>query len=96
MAQISIVLTDMLRKGKKFVWTLETENAFLEIKSRLASQPILKPPDFSRPFSLAVDSSNTACGAFLFQEVDELEHPVCYFSKRLNAHQQNYSIIEKE
>jgi hypothetical protein len=96
MAHISVVLTEMLKKGKKFVWTLETENAFLEIKSRLASKPILKPPDFSKPFSLAVDSSNVACGAFLFQEFDGVEHPICYFSKRLDEHQQNYSIVERE
>jgi len=32
----------------------------------------------------------------LFQIVDGVEHPICYYSKRLNVHQQRYSTIEKE
>jgi len=27
---------------------------------------------------------------------DEINHPVCYFSKKYNQHQRNYSTIEKE
>lgn len=96
MAQLSVVLTDMLRKGRTFVWNEEREKAFIEIKSRLASQPILRPPNFSLPFSLAVDASDRAIGAVLLQEVDGLEHPICYYSKRLNIHQQRYSTVEKE
>jgi len=43
---ISAALSDLLKKGTKFVWTAETERAFLDLKSRLATQPILRPPDF--------------------------------------------------
>ena len=60
------------------------------------TQPILRPPDFSNPFSLAVDASDVAIGAVLFQEVDEIEHPICYFSKKLDCHQKRYSTVEKE
>lgn len=86
----------MLKKGTKFVWDIEAEAAFLDLKSRLASRPILRPPDFSRPFSIAVDASAVAIGACLFQEIDDIEHPVAYYSKKLNTHQQNYSVVEKE
>lgn len=96
MAQLSSILTDMLRKGSTFVWNDSTNKAFVEIKSLLASQPILRPPNFALPFSVAVDASDCAIGAVLFQEVDELEHPICYYSKRLNVHQQRYSTVEKE
>jgi len=38
-----------------------------------------------------------AAGAVLLQEDDEgVEHPVCYFSKKFNKSQRNYSTIEKE
>jgi len=95
-AELAACLTDLLRKGSKFTWTTQTESAFLDLKSRLASRPILRPPDFDQPFKLAVDASNVAIGANLFQVVDNIEHPVCYYSKRLNIHQQRYSTVEKE
>jgi hypothetical protein len=95
-AQIAACLTNLLKKGVKFQWTPETEKAFLDLKSRLASKPILRPPDFTLPFCLAVDASAVAIGANLFQVIDSIEHPVCYYSKRLNIHQQRYSTVEKE
>ena len=58
-AQIAACLTNLLRQNKKFVWTDTEEVAFLDLKSRLASRPILKPPDFSLPFALAVDASES-------------------------------------
>ena len=68
------------------------------MKSLLASRPILRPPDFSIPFLIEVDAFDVAIGANLFQVVDNVEHPVCYYSKRLNVHQhqQRYSTVEKE
>jgi len=86
MSHITSELNQLLKKGRIFKWTQETETAFTEIKSRLASYPILRPPDFSKQFSLAVDSSNTACGAYLFQIIDDIEHPICYYSKSLDTH----------
>jgi len=85
-AHISAALSDLLNKGTKFVWTAETERAFLDLKSRLATQPILRPPDFGQPFFLAVDASYVAIGAVLFQEMDGIEHSICYYSKKLDCH----------
>ena len=95
-AQIAACLTNLLHKNKKFVWTNAEEAAFLDLKSRMASRPILRPSDFKLPFALAVDASDVAVGANLFQVVDNVEHPVCYYSKRKNIHQKRYSTIEKE
>ena len=54
-------------------------------------------PDFKSSFKLAVDASDVAAGAVLLQEDEEgVEHPVCYFSKKFNKSQRNYSTIEKE
>jgi len=78
------------------VWDDEAEAAFLDLKSRLASRPMLRIPDFSRPFCIAVDASDVALGACLFQMVDGIEHPVAFYSKKLNPHQQNYATVEKE
>jgi hypothetical protein len=90
------VLSNLLRKTVNFEWSTEAESAFLDLKSRLGSRPILRPPDFTLPFAMAVDSSNLAIGANLFQTVDGIEHPICYYSRKLDVHQQKYSTIEKE
>ena len=95
-ASLSAVLSDLLRKNTKFEWSEKTEQAFVDIKSRLASRPILIPPDYSKPFIVAVDASDFAIGASLIQEVDGLERPVCFISRKLTSPQRNYSVIEKE
>ena len=68
----------------------------LDLKSRLATQPVLRPPDYTFPFCLSVDASDLAIGGTLFQVVDGLEHPICFYSRKLDAHQKRYSTIEKE
>ena len=95
-SELSRVLSDLLKKNVKFVWNDACEKAFLDIKSRLATRPILRPPNYDLPFQMAVDASDTAIGACLSQIVDDVEHPICYLSKKLNKHQQNYSTVEKE
>ena len=71
-------LTELLRKNSKFRWTDDCETAFVDIKSRLASTPILRPPNYDLPFCMAVDASDVAIGACLFQTIEGVEHPICY------------------
>ena len=54
-AWLSAILSVLLRKNTQFEWPKKTEQAFVDIKSRLASRPILVPPDYSKPFIVAVD-----------------------------------------
>ena len=57
---------------------------------------MLKAPNFNCLFKLAVDASDIA-GSVLLQEGENgIDHPVCYFSKKFNKSQMNYSTIEKE
>ena len=95
-ADIASVLSDLLKKGQNFSWKESHERAFLDIKSRIATRPILRPPDFTKPFCMAVDASDVAIGATLFQLVDDIEHPICFLSKKLDVHQRKYSTVEKE
>ena len=90
-------LTDLLKKDVKWNWSEKCEHAFKAVKSMLSNFPILRAPDFERPFSLAVDASKVGVGAVLLQPDDlDVEHPVSYFSKKFNKAQQNYSVIEQE
>jgi len=95
-SESTCALTDLLCKNRKFVWSDDCEQAFLDFKSRLASRPILRPPNYDLPFVMDVDSSDVAIDTCLFQNVDGVEHPICYLSKKLNKYQRNYSIVEKE
>jgi hypothetical protein len=78
-----------------FVWTEQCQSAFEKLKAMLQNAPVLSAPDFNRPFKLAVDASDVA-GAVLLQEGQGgVDHPICYFSRKFNKHQRNYSTIEK-
>ena len=90
-------LTTLLQKRQKFVWSNECQCAFEKIKSLLLSAPVLKAPDFGKPFKLQVDASDIGIGAVLLQEGHHgINHPVSYFSQKFNKHQVNYSTTEKE
>lgn len=95
-SEVTLPITEMLKKNKNFEWSESAEKSFIELKSRLASRPILRPPDYNEKFFLAVDASFYCVGGCLFQMYEGIEHPVCYFSRKLNKHQINYSIVEKE
>ena len=47
-------------------------------------QPVLRPADYSLPFCPTVDASDLAVGATLFQVFEYIEHPVCFYSKKLD------------
>ncbi|KAL0151722.1 hypothetical protein M9458_052948 [Cirrhinus mrigala] len=90
-------LTSLLSPASAFVWTEACQHAFESVKLLLTNVPVLAAPDFTRSFKLEVDASAVGMGAILIQEDDVgLEHPVCYFSRKFNRHQRNYSTIEKE
>ena len=78
---ITTRLSDMMKKNTVFRWSPEAEQAFVALKSCLATKPILRPPDYSRAFGISVDSSDVAIGACLFQEWDGVENPTCFISK---------------
>ena len=88
-------MTNLLKKDNEFIWSETYQEAFDNLKSLLTQKPVLITPNFEKPFSITVDSSDT--GAVLYQkDKNEIDHPVCYYSKKFNSHQRNYSTIEKE
>lgn len=96
-SRITVPITDLLKKcKKKFCWTDEAEEAFMELKSVLTSAPILANPDFTKTFTIESDASDTAVGAALVQELDGETRVIAYFSKKLSRTQRAYSSVEKE
>ncbi|KAL0177337.1 hypothetical protein M9458_026231, partial [Cirrhinus mrigala] len=97
-SSLAAPLTDLTRKGQpeKVQWSPEADKAFREIKKVLTSEPVLCALDFSCPFLLQTDASDTGLGAVLSQVQEGEEHPVLYISRKLTSAERNYATVEKE
>jgi hypothetical protein len=77
-------LYNLLKKDTPFVWDKSCEIAFNKLKELLTTNPILRPPDFSKDFYLFTDASNFGLGAILGQKSDDgTEYVVSYASRIL-------------
>lgn len=98
-SSVATALTDLTKRKapNQVQWTKECDTAFQLLKQLLCSEPVLKTPDFDRPFILQTDASDHGVGAVLSQrDKDGIEHPLGYFSRKLLAREENYSTVEKE
>lgn len=93
----AFALTELLKGGKRFKWSLDAQTAFDSLKESLLKAPVLTNPDFSRHFYIQCDASTTGIGSVLFQRDDDgVEHPIAFYSQKLNAAQRNYNTTELE
>lgn len=90
-AVIAAPLTDLLKK-EAFIWSKTAEQSFGELKTAMTSAPVLRLPDFERPFCLETDASDTGIGAVLLEE----NHPIVLFSKKLGPCRCIDSMYHKE
>ncbi|KAJ9507622.1 hypothetical protein QJQ45_019189 [Haematococcus lacustris] len=90
-------LTDLLRDEQPWRWGEAEQRAFADIKAAMASSPVVRPPDFSLPFTVKTDASLFAIGAVLTQQDSSgAEYVVAYESRKLNPAQVNYPAHERE
>ncbi|GJR77778.1 putative reverse transcriptase domain-containing protein [Tanacetum coccineum] len=64
-SRLALPLTQLMRKGEKFVWTDERQESFEELKRRLVSAPILTLPSGSGGFQIYSDASKKGLGCVL-------------------------------
>ena len=95
-SDVAMPLTKLLAKKSKFCWSEKCDEAFNEIKNMLVNAPVLRMPDYSKPFMLYVDASQWGVGGVLMQDHEGVDHPIGYYSKKLLPYQCSYSTIEKE
>ena len=98
-AALALPLTDLARKSQhnKVVWTPECAQAFEQLKTALCTTPVLKSPEFDKPFILQTDASDRGVGVVLSQVGnDGQDQPVAYYSRKLLPREERYSTVEKE
>lgn len=98
-ATIAAPLTNLTRKNAPNLVrrTPACDGAFAELKSWMCSSPILRSPNFSKPFIVQTDASECGVGAVLSQLDDNGDdHPMSYYSQKLLPRQERYANVEKE
>ena len=85
-------LHDLTKKKVKFQWMAKENNAFLKLKEKLMSEPVLVLPDLTKPFEIECDACGECLGAVLLQE----GHAIAYEIRRLNEQESALGIYEKE
>jgi hypothetical protein len=85
-------MTELLKKGVKFVWSEACEKAFHTLRKHLTSSPVLVQPDNSKPFEVFCDASGTGLGCVLMQE----GRVIAYASWALRPHEINYPTHDLE
>jgi hypothetical protein len=84
-------LTALLKKNA-FLWSSAATTAFLNLKNAVTSPPILRLPDFTKPFVIECDASGSGLGAVLMQDA----HPIAFLSKALKGRALLLSTYDKE
>jgi hypothetical protein len=84
-SRITKPMTELLKKGVKFVWCEACEKAFHTLRQHLTSAPVLVQPDNSKPVEVFCDASGTGLGYVLMQE----GRVIAYASRALRPHEIN-------
>ena len=102
-SQIAHPLIELTRKTTPFHWEEPQIKAFETLKSLMCQRPILRQPQYDKPFFLATDASAYGVGAVLLQEGDlnprtkkPTQHPIAYYSATFTPTERNYDIYECE
>jgi hypothetical protein len=66
--RIAKPMTELLKKGVKFVWSEDCDKALHTLREHLTSTPVLTQSDMSKPFEVFSDASGIGLGCVLMQE----------------------------
>ena len=98
---IAAPLFKLMRKGVKFQWTPECQEAFEILKKKLTEAPVLAYPIDVARFILDTDASNYAMGAVLSQlqkddEGNEVERQIAFAGKKFSDAAKFYCARRRE
>jgi hypothetical protein len=58
-SKIAKIITELLKKGNKYVWSDACDEAFQHLKKLLTTSPVLAQSDTTKPFDVYYDASGT-------------------------------------
>jgi hypothetical protein len=67
-SKITKLITELLKKGNKYVWSEACDEAFKHRKKLLTTSHVLAHPDTTKPFNVYCDASGTGTGGVLMHE----------------------------
>jgi hypothetical protein len=85
-------ITELLKKGNKYVWSDACDEAFKNLKKLLTTSPMLAQPDTDTPFDVYCDAFGTGLGGVLMQVGRERS----YSSRQLRCHEEHYPTHDLE
>ena len=91
-SKIAKPMTELLKKGVKFHWDDNCEQAFQTLRRLLTSAAILAQPDITQPFDVYCDASGTGLGCVLMQN----QRVIAYASRALEGQEENYATNDLE
>ena len=59
-------------------------------------EPFLRGPNWTLPFHISIDASDTTIGGVLGKKEDQQSYAIYFVSKNLSPAELNYTVIEKE
>ena len=90
-------LYSLTRKDTPFLWSVDCETAFDQLKGQLTQAPVLAYPHFGKDFLLETNASGVGLGAMLSQkQEDGTIRRITFVSRTLQPHEKNYGISEME
>ena len=96
-SKIASPLTNLTKKGTKFSWTSDCQQAFNTMKKAFTSDLILMHFDPDKKIVVETDASDFVSAGILSQyDEKDILRPVAYFSKKHNPAECNYEIYDKE
>jgi hypothetical protein len=91
-SKITKPMMKLLEKNKAFEWTAKCQASFEELRKCLTSALVLVLPDLTKKFDIYCDASRRGLGCVLIQE----GQVVCYSSRQLRKHAENYPTHDLE
>ena len=101
-SEIASPLNGLLKSGKSVTgdWNDTCTSAFQRLKGEFSKAPILRLPDFDKPFFVVTDSCDHAVGGAVMQKYEhngkEKLLPVMYYSRTMTSTQRAYPVREQE